>query len=84
MPTSLVLASATDLVTAGASAIHEPDWRMRGNLPSVPRAADADHEWHGRRTRAELFCRQRIGLLGPQNSDIVGAETIWAFFNRFP
>jgi polyhydroxybutyrate depolymerase len=24
------------------------------------------------------------GLLGPQNGDIDGADTIWAFFSQFP
>ncbi|PDT88416.1 polyhydroxybutyrate depolymerase [Bradyrhizobium sp. Y36] len=30
------------------------------------------------------FPRVAAGLLGPQNADIDGAETIWAFFSRFP
>ncbi|MBB4361866.1 polyhydroxybutyrate depolymerase [Bradyrhizobium sp. CIR18] len=30
------------------------------------------------------FPRVAAGLLGPQNGDIDGAETIWAFFSRFP
>ncbi|MDA9476183.1 polyhydroxybutyrate depolymerase [Bradyrhizobium sp. CCBAU 65884] len=30
------------------------------------------------------FPRVAAGLLGPQNGDIDGAETIWAFFSQFP
>ena len=30
------------------------------------------------------FARLATNLLGPQNHDIDGAETIWAFFKRFP
>lgn len=30
------------------------------------------------------FPKLAAGLLGPQNGDIDGAETIWAFFRRFP
>ena len=30
------------------------------------------------------FPKIAAGLLGPQNSDIDGAETIWTFFSRFP
>ncbi|MET4388669.1 polyhydroxybutyrate depolymerase [Bradyrhizobium sp. F1.4.3] len=30
------------------------------------------------------FPRVATGLLGPQNGDIDGAETIWAFFSKFP
>ena len=30
------------------------------------------------------FPKIATGLLGPQNGDIDGADTIWAFFNRFP
>lgn len=30
------------------------------------------------------FPKVANGLLGPQNGDIDGAETIWAFFSRFP
>lgn len=30
------------------------------------------------------FPRVAAGLLGPQNGDIDGAETIWTFFSRFP
>jgi polyhydroxybutyrate depolymerase len=30
------------------------------------------------------FPKLANGLLGPQNGDIDGADTIWAFFNRFP
>ena len=30
------------------------------------------------------FARMVNFLLGPQNHDIDGAETIWGFFKRFP
>ena len=30
------------------------------------------------------FPKIAAGLLGPQNGDIDGADTIWAFFNQFP
>ena len=30
------------------------------------------------------FPRVATKMLGPQNSDIDGAETIWAFFSQFP
>ena len=33
---------------------------------------------------AALVDKLANGLLGPQNGDIDGADTIWAFFSRFP
>lgn len=30
------------------------------------------------------FPKVATSLLGPQNSDIDGAETIWTFFSQFP
>ena len=30
------------------------------------------------------FPKVAAGLLGPQNADIDGAETIWTFFSQFP
>jgi polyhydroxybutyrate depolymerase len=47
------------------------------------RVNDGGHRMPGGFADAR-FPRMVNFLLGPQNQDIDGAETIWAFFKRFP
>ena len=47
------------------------------------RVNDGGHRMPGLSPDAR-FPKIAAGLLGPQNSDIDGAETIWTFFSRFP
>jgi polyhydroxybutyrate depolymerase len=47
------------------------------------RVNDGGHRMPGRSADAR-FPRMVDAMLGPQNHDIDGAETIWAFFKRFP
>jgi len=47
-------------------------YRVNDGGHRMPGAADA------------RFPRLANAFLGPQNHDIDGAETIWAFFKKFP
>ena len=47
------------------------------------RINNGGHRMPGLLRRTPAFPRVATGLLGPQNADIDGAETIWAFFSQF-
>jgi polyhydroxybutyrate depolymerase len=55
----------------------------RGRDVVLYRVNDGGHRMPGSFPDAR-FPRLVNGFLGPQNHDIDGAETIWAFFKRFP